>query len=145
MKNDIRLQEIKKAILFLKRKERVRNNTEVAAMMDISSSYLSQMLNGNKPFTDTFFEKFELIFNINLTDPFTYTDLDWVTEPINQKVAGPDNNKELFNSMKKLLLLKDKETENQRRIINAQQLLISNLQKEVDVLKPLLKKRNPPV
>ncbi|MBK8610408.1 MAG: helix-turn-helix transcriptional regulator [Chitinophagaceae bacterium] len=139
MINDVRLQELKKAILYLKRKERVRNNTEVAAMMDISSSYLSQMLNGNKPFTDTFFEKFESIFNINLDDPFTYTDLDWVTEPTNQKTAGPDNNKELFNSMKKLLRLKDKETENQRRIINAQQQLIGNLQKELDVLKTFIK------
>lgn len=140
MKKDERLREFKKAILFLKRKERVRNNTDVAATLGISSSYLSQMIHGNKPFTEAFYQKFESKFNINLSDPFSYTDLDWVTEPNNQKASGPDNSKELFISMKKLLLLKDKETENQRRIISAQQQLIINLQKEVDVLKPLLKK-----
>lgn len=139
MKKDIRLQEFKKAILFLKRKERVRNNTDVAVAMDISSSYLSQMMNGNKPFTDVFYKKFESTFNINLNDPFSYTDLDWVTETSNQKTHAPDNNSELFESMKKLLLLKDKETDNQKKIITAQQQLINNLQKEIEVLRPLLK------
>lgn len=139
MTEDTRLQEFKKAILFLKRKERVRNNTDVAAAMEISSSYLSQMLHGNKPFTDAFYKKFEAKFNIDLKDPFSYTDLDWVTQNPDQKTQGPDNSNELFTSMKELLLLKDKETDNQKKIINAQQLLIANLQKEIDVLKPLLK------
>ena len=139
MTEDTRLQEFKKAILFLKRKERVRNNTDVAAAMEISSSYLSQMLHGNKPFTDAFYKKFEAKFNIDLKDPFSYTDLDWVTQNADQKTQGPDNSNELFTSMKELLLLKDKETDNQKKIINAQQLLIANLQKEIDVLKPLLK------
>lgn len=139
MADDTRLQEFKKAILFLKRKERVRNNTDVAVAMEISSSYLSQMLHGNKPFTDAFFKKFEAKFNINLNDPFSYTDLDWVNENRDQKAPGPDNTNELFTSMKKLLILKDKETDNQKKIIAAQQLLISNLQKEIEVLRPLLK------
>jgi transcriptional regulator with XRE-family HTH domain len=139
MKNDPRLQELKKAILFLKRKERVRNNTEVAAAMKISPSYLSQMMHGNKPFTEAFYKKFESVFNINLNDPFSYTDLDWVTQTPNKKTHAPDNNSELFGSMKKLLLLKDKETDNQKKIIIAQQQLISNLQKEIEVLRPLLK------
>jgi len=139
MNKDKRLQEFKKAILFLKRKERVRNNTDVAVALKISASYLSQMMHGNKPFTDSFYQKFESCFNIDLSDPFSYTDLDWVTERPNESAPAPESSNELFSSMKKLLLLKDKETENQRKIITSQQQLISNLQKEIDVLKPLLK------
>lgn len=139
MKKTDTIQELKKAILYLKRKERIRNNTDVATALDISSSYLSQIIHGNKPFTDEICKKFEEKFSINLADPFSYTDLDWVSENTNQKISGPDNNKELFSSMKRLLALKDKETDNQRKIIHAQQLLIRNLQKEIDVLKPLVK------
>lgn len=139
MKQDERLPELKKAILYLKRKERIRNNTDVAVAMDISASYLSQMIHGNKPFTDVFYKKFETCFNINLNDPFSYTDLDWVTHNPAEASGAPESNDELFSSMKKLLLLKDKETENQRKIIASQQQLIANLQKEIEVLKPLLK------
>lgn len=138
MAKENRLQEIKKAILYLKRKERIQNNNDVSVALNISASYLSQMLHGNKPFTDSFYEKFETHYNINLSDPFSYTDLDWVTDTPNALVPAPESNKQLFSSMKKLLVLKDKETENQKRIIHAQQQLIANLQKEIEVLKPLL-------
>lgn len=134
-----RLQEFKKAILYLKRIEKVRNNNDVAAAMNISSSYLSQMMHGNKPFTDSFFEKFEAKFNLDLDNPFSYTDLEWVGNEPNRSKNSPDNNKELIVSMKKMLRLKDQETENQKKIIDAQQQLIVNLQKEIAVLKPLLK------
>lgn len=139
MEKNYQLKELKKAILFLKRKELIRNNTDVAKALKISSSYLSQMLHGNKPFTETFFKKFETCFNINLNDPFSYTDLDWVMTEPGKTAPAPDNNKELFSSMKKLLRLKDLETENQKKIILSQQLLIANLQKEIEILKPLLK------
>lgn len=129
-----KLPEFKKAILYLKRKERIRNNADLAAALDISSSYLSQMLNSNKPVTDEFYRKFETYYNINLDNPFSYTDLDWVT--LNDQHNGaPDNNVELFDRMKALLNLKDEEIGNQRRIIKAQQQLISTLQKENDTLK----------
>ena len=59
MEKNYQLKELKKAILFLKRKEIIRNNTDLAVIMKISSSYLSQMLHGNKPFTEQFFTKFE--------------------------------------------------------------------------------------
>jgi hypothetical protein len=134
-----KLQEFKKAILYLKRKERIRNNADVATALEISSSYLSQMLHGNKPVTEVFYKKFETQFAINLNDPFTYTDLDWVTLP-NQTPDAPDNNQELFNSMKSLLLLKDEEIENQRRIISSQQKLVTILQKEIDCMKPVFDK-----
>lgn len=140
MENDYQLKELKKAILFLKRKEIIRNNTDVARELNISSSYLSQMLHGNKPFTDTFFRKFESCFNISLNDPFSYTDLDWVVNEPGKLSPAPDNNKELFNSMKKLLRLKDLEIDSQKKIITGQQQLISNLQKEIDLLSPLLTK-----
>lgn len=140
MEKNYQLTELKKAILFLKRKERIKNNTDVAKAMGISSSYLSQMLHGNKPFTEMFFKKFETCYNINLGDPFSYTDLDWVTSPEGKSPQAPDNNIELFTTMKKLLRLKDLETESQKKIINAQQLLITNLQKEVDILKPFVNK-----
>lgn len=139
MISDNRLQEFKKAVLFLKRKERIRNNTDVAVALDISSSYLSQMIHGNKPFTDAFFKKFEVHYKINLNDPFSYTDLDWVTDDQDKKSTAPDSSKELFISMKKLLVLKEKETENQKKIINAQQQLINNLHKELEILRPLIK------
>lgn len=139
MHNNPRLQEFKKAIFFLKRKERIRNNTDVAVAMDISSSYLSQMIHGNKPFTDAFFNKFETYYNINLNDPFSYTDLDWVTDAPDKNSPAPDNSKELFDSMKNLLVLKDKESESQKKIITAQQQLISNLHKELEILRRLVK------
>lgn len=139
MQKDYQLKELKKAILFLKRKEIVRNNNEVATALKISSSYLSQMLHGNKPFTEIFFKKFEDCFNINLNDPFSYTDLDWVNTDPGKAVPAPDNNKELFSSMKKILRLKEQEIDNQKKIIIAQHQLILNLQKEIEVLKPLLK------
>lgn len=139
MTDNNRLQEFKKAVLYLKRIEKIRNNNDVAAAMNISSSYLSQMMHGNKPFTDAFFKKFETKFNLDLDNPFSYTDLGWVGEAAHQSKNSPDNNKELIASMKKMLRLKDLETDNQQKIIEAQQQLISNLQKEVAVLKPLLK------
>jgi hypothetical protein len=139
MQTDDKLQELKKAILYLKRKERIRNNTDVAVAMNISSSYLSQMMHGNKPFTEAFYKKFETHYNINLSDPFSYTDLDWVTSDPNKDTHAPESNKELFNSMKKLLLLKDKEIETQKRIITTQQQLIVNLQKQVEVMQPVYK------
>ncbi|HQW85452.1 MAG TPA: hypothetical protein PK987_13350 [Ferruginibacter sp.] len=139
MENNIQLKELKKAILFLKRKERIRNNTDVAKELKISSSYLSQMLHGNKPFTETFFKKFETSYNISLNDPFSYTDLDWVAVETDKTKPAPDNNKELFGSMKKLLHLKDEEIENQKKLIQNQQQLITTLQKEIDILRPLLK------
>lgn len=139
MEKKYQLKELKKAILFLKRKELIRNNTDVAKALKISSSYLSQMLHGNKPFTENYFLKFEDFFNINLNDPYSYTDLDWVTTEPGKTEPAPDSNKELFSSMKKLLRLKDQETENQKKIITAQQQLIANLQKEIEILKPLLK------
>lgn len=139
MENEYSLQELKKAILYLKRKERIRNNTDVAVALNISSSYLSQMLHGNKPFTEVFYKKFETQFNINLKDPFSYTDLDWVVDGTTNQEHSPDNSNELFHSMKKLLVLKDKETENQKKIITAQQQLINNLQKELEVLRSLYK------
>lgn len=139
MTDDNRLKEFKKAILFLKRIEKIRNNHDVADALGISSSYLSQMIHGNKPFTEAFFKKFETEFNVNLDDPFSYTDLAWVATNANDAKDSPESNNELINSMKKILSLKDLETENQRKMIMAQQQLIANLQKEVDALKPLLK------
>lgn len=139
MENNNQLKELKKAILFLKRKEIIRNNTDVARELKISSSYLSQMLHGNKPFTEAFFKKFENSFNINLSDPFSYTDLDWVVADSGKATPAPDNNKELFSSMKKLLRLKDQESESQKKIIASQQQLITNLQKEIELLRPLVK------
>jgi len=139
MTDNNRLQEFKKAILFLKRIEKIRNNHDVADALGISSSYLSQMMHGNKPFTDVFYQKFETTFNLNLDDPFSYTDLAWVAANANEPKNSPETNKDLINSMKKILRLKDQETDNQRKIITAQQQLIINLQKEVDALKPLLK------
>jgi len=139
MKKTSKLQEFKKAILYLKRKERVRNNADVAAALEISSSYLSQMLHGNKPVTEIFYKKFETLFDINLEDPFTYTDLDWVTLP-NQTLDAPDNNQGLFDSMKSLLLLKDEEIANQRRIISSQQKLVTVLQQEIACMKPVFEK-----
>ncbi len=139
MTDQNRLQEFKKAILFLKRIEKIRTNNDMAIALGISSSYLSQMMHGNKPFTETIYKKFEAEFNVNLNDPFSYTDLAWVATNANDTKNSPETNKELINSMKKILRLKDQETENQRKIITAQQQLIINLQKEVDVLKPLLK------
>lgn len=139
MVDELRIQEFKKAILFLKRKERIRSNTDVAVALDISSSYLSQIIHGNKPFSANIFEKFESYFKIDLNNPFSYTDLDWVTNQADEKNRSPDNRKELLTGIKKLLLLKEKETENQRKIINAQQLLINNLQKEIEMLRPFMK------
>ncbi len=139
MTDNNRLQEFKKAILYLKRIEKIRNNNDVAAAMNISSSYLSQMMHGNKPFTAAFFKKFESKFNLDLDNPFSYTDLEWVGDAAHQSKHAPDNNKELIGSMKKMLRLKDLETDNQQKIIAAQQQLIINLQKEIAVLKPLLK------
>lgn len=133
-----KLQEFKKAILYLKRKERIRNNADLAAALEISSSYLSQMMNGNKPVTDEFYRKFQTKYNINLDDPFSYTDLDWVTLP-NQQSEAPDNNSELFGRMRNLLKLKDDEIGNQRRIIKSQQQLINTLQAELEMVKPFLK------
>ncbi len=134
-----RLQEFKKAILYLKRVEKIRNNTDVATALDISASYLSQLMHGNKPFTEALYAKFESHFTLTLNDPFSYTDLDWVSDAAHQDKLAPDSNKELIVSMKKMLRLKDQETENQKKIIAAQQQLIINLQKEIAVLKPLLK------
>lgn len=139
MKETSKLQEFKKAILYLKRKERVRNNADVATALEISSSYLSQMLHGNKPVTEIFYKKFETLFAINLEDPFTYTDLDWVTLP-NQNPDAPDNNQELFDSMKSLLFLKDEEIANQRKIISSQQKLVTVLQQEIACMKPVFEK-----
>ena len=137
MEKNYQLKELKKAILFLKRKEIIRNNTDLAVIMKISSSYLSQMLHGNKPFTEQFFTKFEENFNINLTDPFSYTDLDWVSSQPGQLPNSPNNSNALISSMKKLLKLKDDETESQKKMIAAQQELILSLQKEIDLLKPV--------
>lgn len=138
MTKNNKLQEFKKAILYLKRKERIRNNADLAAALEISSSYLSQMMNGNKPVTDEFYRKFQTKYNINLDDPFSYTDLDWVTLP-NQQTEAPDNNNELFGRMRNLLKLKDDEIGNQRRIIKSQQQLINTLQAELEMVKPFLK------
>lgn len=138
MTKNNKLQEFKKAILYLKRKERIRNNADLAAALEISSSYLSQMMNGNKPVTDEFYRKFQTKYNINLDNPFSYTDLDWVTLP-NQQTEAPDNNNELFGRMRNLLKLKDDEIGNQRRIIKSQQQLINTLQAELETVKPFLK------
>ena len=94
------------------------------------------MLYGNKPFSDAIYKKFETVFTVILNETFSYTDLNWVTESPNQETSAPDNSNELFTSMKKLLLLKSKETDNQKKIINAQQLLNNNLQKEIEILRP---------
>lgn len=135
MEKNYQLKELKKAILFLKRKEIIRNNTDVARAMKISSSYLSQMLHGNKPFTEIFYKKFEDSYNINLSDPFSYTDLDWVNPEAGQTQNAPDNNKDLIDSIKKILKLKEQEIESQKKIISAQLQLITSLQKEVDLYK----------
>ena len=137
MEKNYQLKKLKKAILFLKRKEIIRNNTDLAVIMKISSSYLSQMLHGNKPFTEQFFTKFEENFNINLTDPFLYFYLDWVSSHPCQLPNSPNNSNALISSMKKLLKLKDHETKSQKKMIAAQQELILSLQKEIDLLKPV--------
>ncbi len=132
------LTEFKKAILYLKRIEKVHNNADVAAALGVSSSYLSQILHGNKPFTEAFSQKFEKQFKVKLGDPFSYTDLNWVSGSSKQK-HGPENSKSLINSMKELLQLKDEEVLKLRSINKSQQELITVLQKEVDSLKYLLK------
>lgn len=91
------------------------------------------MLYGSKRFTDAIYKKFETVLIVILNETFSYTDLNRVTESPNQETSAPDNSNELFTSMKKLLLLKSKETDNQKKIINAQHLLNNNLQKEIEI------------
>ncbi len=58
---------------------------------------------------------------------------------MDSKNRAPDNSIDFFSSMKRLLVSKEKETENRRKINNARQLRISNLQKEIKTRRLFMK------
>ena len=66
------------AIEYLKETKKVRTDADLARKLQISKSYLSQILKGEKPITQAFLDKLENVFKINLKDTDTFTDHRWL-------------------------------------------------------------------
>src|SRR5689334_1151200 len=66
------------AIEYLKETNKVRTDADLARKLQISKSYLSQILKGEKPITQAFLDKLENVFKINLKDTDTFTDHRWL-------------------------------------------------------------------
>jgi transcriptional regulator with XRE-family HTH domain len=70
------LQALNKAISFIKHKGLINKNEDIATATKISPSSLSGYLNGSKNPPEEWFQKFEEVYNLQLNNPITYTDIE---------------------------------------------------------------------
>jgi plasmid maintenance system antidote protein VapI len=65
---DFYLEKLNNAITFLKSSRKIKTHADLARKMQLSKSYISEIISGQKPLTRDFIEKFEKRFNVSIAD-----------------------------------------------------------------------------
>lgn len=75
-------EALTQAVDFLIRKKKARNNADIAKKVGVSASTLAAYMSGTKKISETFIEKFNLVFQIDLVNPLTYDETPWIQEMV---------------------------------------------------------------
>jgi transcriptional regulator with XRE-family HTH domain len=106
-----RRRALKRAILYLKYVEKIKADNDVAHETGISTGMLSGMLTGKKKISEEWLTTFENLYELKISDPFSYVDLEWlfpgIKQPVEKDGLNPKVYIELYQDMKGVLIAKE--------------------------------------
>ena len=71
-------ESLQEAVKHLLKNKKGKTMSDIAKKSSISNSLLSQYLSGNKPITENFITKFNTVFDLDLYNPASFVDDEWI-------------------------------------------------------------------